>query len=144
MSLLLSFSRRVLLGSTATICLSIVGKPSSLFGFTANSATGRINLGLNGISVSSLFYPFLNVWKCAGAIQIAAGSTNYWSNIAPGSPNSAWDGFLNSEGELAKPLRPTVTSMYRIFYAPPPDGAPASYNRIGERWVLKWMEWRAM
>ena len=28
--------------------------------------------------------------------------------------------------------------MYRIFYAPPPDGAPASYNRIGERWVLKW------
>ena len=143
--MLLSFSRRVLLGSTATICLSIVGKPSSLFGFTANSATGRINLGLNGISVSSLFYPFLNVWKCAGAIQIAAGSTNYWSNIAPGSPNSAWDGFLNSEGRNSPNLYALLLLVCTGYFM---RRRPMALQRativLANVGCLNGMEWRAM
>jgi hypothetical protein len=99
---------------------------------------GRINLGLCGIAYYMLFFPFINIWKCAGPIQVVANGIDRWSNIPPGTANSAWDGFLNHEGELARPLPSDVTRMLRIFYAKSSDGLPAGYNRVGEQWVLKW------
>jgi hypothetical protein len=113
-------------------------------GLNANSASaaiasdGRINLTLQGIAYWMLAFPFLNVWKCGGDILVITGATKRFSHVPPGSPSSPWDGYLDSEGELARPLPDDVTQVVRIFYSQPRDGVPAGYNRVGERWVLKW------
>jgi hypothetical protein len=101
---------------------------------------GRINMGLSGIAAYSTVYPFLNVWKCGGPLEIVADGdgNNYRSNIAPGSANSAWDGFLDQSGELANPFGGSATRLTRTIFAVRPDGNPEGFNRIGERWVLKW------
>lgn len=131
-------TRRALLASASTILLTAGAKPNLLFAAELPPSSGHINLGLNGISYSMLVFPFINIWKCAGPVQVKAegDKINLWSNIPPGTANSAWDGYLDSEGELVKPLPANVTSLWRVFYAQ--EDPPAGYNRAGERWVLKW------
>jgi hypothetical protein len=131
-------SRRALLTSASTVLLSVAAKPNSGFAAAEKVSNGRINLGLSGIAYYMLLYPFLNVWKCGGAIQVVASGVNHFSNIAPGTANSAWDRYLDSDGELVNPLRENVTQLLRVFYAQPRDGVPEGYNRVGDRWVLKW------
>ena len=74
----------------------------------------------------------------AAPIQIIRNGLKYWSNSPPGFANSAWGTFLDNNGELAKPLPPNTTQIERIFYSSPQDGLPDGFNRIGERWILKW------
>ena len=132
-------SRRTLLTSVSSVLFPRVtgsNLPASAAGQTV--ALGRINLGLQGITHYSLVYPFLNVWKCAAAVQVIAGDISFLSTATPGTPFSAWGRFLDSNGELIDPVPTNVTRLTRIFYAPPINGLPDGYNRAGERWVLKW------
>ncbi len=129
-------SRRTLLVASSAFVAAATLKPTALWAASPRP-DGRINLGLNGIAYYALTFPFINVWKCAGQIEITAGKTVYKSLVTPGAMHSAWDGFLDSDGELISPL-PFNVSMTRVFYAPPVDGLPAGYSRIGHRWVLKW------
>jgi hypothetical protein len=99
---------------------------------------GRINLGLNGLGPHMAFYPFLNVWKTGGPIQVTNAGSAYWSNSPPGHPDSAWGLFLDNDGELVNPLPANTTGVERIFYLSPQDGLPEGFNRIGEPWILKW------
>jgi hypothetical protein len=127
-----------LLGSVSSGVFLTAAKSNLLFAAGGPSSNGSINLGLSGITYYSFFSPFMNVWNCANAIQVVAGGRDYWANVTPGAGNSAWDGFLNSEGELVNPLPANVSAMMRLFYGSTADGPPEGYNRIGEQWVLKW------
>ena len=135
---MLTISRRTLLSSASTIFPALAVKPDLSLAAELTASAGRVNLGLANGSYYNVTYPFINIWKCAGAIQVIAGGVNHRSDIAPGTINSAWDGYLDSDGELARPLPGNVTHLLRIFYAPPRDGIPAGYSRVGEQWVLKW------
>jgi hypothetical protein len=84
------------------------------------------------------FYSFLNAWKTGAPVQVVSNGKSYWSNSAPGSPDTAWGTFLNKDGELINPLPQNTTRMERIFYSSPQDGLPVGFNRIGESWILKW------
>jgi hypothetical protein len=134
----MSISRRALLASASTILLPTAAKSTLLSAVESTASRGRINLDLNGITNHSLIFPFINIWKCADHIQVVADGVSRWSSIAPGVTGSAWDGYIDSNGELVKPLPFNVTKLERVFYAPPVDGLPAGYNRVGEKWVLKW------
>jgi hypothetical protein len=85
-----------------------------------------------------LFFPFINIWKCAAPIVVTVNGIHHSSDIGAGSANSAWGPFLGDDGELVKPLPSSVNQVSRIFYAQPRDGLPTGYNRVGEQWVLKW------
>jgi hypothetical protein len=129
-----------LLASASTVLLAAAAKPNLSFAAELTASSGYINLGLNGIAYYMLVFPFINIWKCAGSVQVGADGdkTNLWSHFPPRTANSPWDGYLDSDGELVKPLPANVTHLLRIFYAQPRDGVPAGYNRVGEQWVLKW------
>ncbi len=126
------------MASAATLLLPAAAKPTSLLETEPTASSGRINLGLSGTGNTLLVYPFINIWKCAGHIQVIAGGTSHWSSIAPGAPGSAWDGYIDGDGELMRPLPSDVTQMLRIFYGPQRDGIPEGYNRVGQQWLLKW------
>lgn len=98
---------------------------------------GRICLGLNGLTYYSGFYPLLNAWKQGDKIRLIAGK-DYDSDTPPGAPGSAWDVYLDADGELVSPLPDGVTHMSRIFFAPPVDGSPEGFSPVGQQWVLKW------
>jgi hypothetical protein len=134
----MSVSRRALLASASTILLPLGAKPAPLLAAEPTASGDRINLGLNGTGNNLLVYPFINIWKCAGHIQVIAGGISYWSSIPPGDPGSAWNGYIDSDGELMRPLASEATHMLRVFYGPQRDGIPAGYNRVGEQWLLKW------
>ena len=130
-----SISRRSVLVAASSLPLAIF-KPSSVRAETAQPS-GSICLGLNGLTYYAGFYSLLNVWKQAAAVQVIADGISYYSNIPPGSPNSPWDGYLDSNGELINPLPLSVSHLNRIFYA----GSSADgdgFDRVGQRWVLKW------
>ena len=132
-------SRRNLLASLSSLLLSTAAEANPSFHDSVSaSCSGRINLGLNGLTYYMAFYSFLNAWKSGAPIQVINNDVSYWSNIPPGSPNSAWGRFLDHDGELVGPLPVGTTQMERIFYSSPRDGLPDGYNRIGESWVLKW------
>ncbi len=135
---MLSISRRGLLASVSTILLSAAVKADSSFAAESTASGGRINLGLRGIANYSLFFPFINIWKSAGDIHVISDGVTRSSSIGPGTAKSAWDGYLDSNGELMKPLPGNAAQLVRGIYALPPDGVPAGYNRVGEKWVLKW------
>src|SRR5262249_4898041 len=84
------------------------------------------------------FYSFLNVLKQGAAIRVVADGKNYDSNIPPGKPNSAWNAYLDRDGELIRPLPTGVTHMSRIFFAGSAASNPEGFNRVGQQWVLKW------
>jgi len=126
------------LASASTILLPAGAKSTLLLAAEPTSSSGRINLGLTGTSNNLLVYPFINIWKCAGHIQVIARGTSRLSSIAPGAPGSAWDGYIDSDGELVRPLPSDLTHMLRVFYGPQRDGIPEGYNRVGQQWVLKW------
>ncbi len=102
------------------------------------ASDGRINLGLSGTDNYSLICPFINIWKRSDHIQVIAGGLSRWSSTPPGAPNSAWDGYIDSDGELLRPLPSDVTHMLRVFYGVQRDGIPEGYGRVGQQWVLKW------
>lgn len=101
-------------------------------------SSGRVNLGLSVISNSGLFFPIINIWKSAGDIRVIVDGVTRSSKLSPGVGNSAWDGYIDSNGELVKPLPGSGAKLMRYFYQAPPDGAPAGFKRAGEKWVLKW------
>ena len=136
---MLSLSRRALLASISSILLPRAAESnSSLLRATPTDRTGRINLGLNGLTHYMAFYSFLNAWKSGAPIQVIKNGVSYWSNNPPGSPDSAWGTFLEKDGELVNPLPANTTRMERIFYSSTQDGIPEGFNRIGEPWILKW------
>ena len=126
-------SRRNLLASLSSLLLSTAAEANPSFHDSVSaSCSGRINLGLNGLTYYMAFYSFLNAWKSGAPIQVINNDVSYWSNIPPGSPNSAWGRFLDHDGEFVGPLPVGTTQMERIFYSSPRDGLPDGYNRIGE------------
>jgi len=133
-----SISRRAWLASASTILLSAAVKANPSFAAEPTASSGRINLGLRGIANDSLFFPFINIWKCAGDIRVTADGATHSTRISSGMANSAWDKYIDSNGELVRPLPGNVAQVTRYFYLVPPDGVPAGFNRIGEKWVLKW------
>jgi len=135
---MLSLSRRTLLGGVSSFLVARVGTSDLLAHPETAVSSGRINLGLNGVNYHSLFFPFINVWKCANHIQIAAGSTSRWSNVPFGQADSPWGVYIDNDGELINPLPSDFTAMRRIFVSRASDGNPAGYDRTGEQWVLKW------
>jgi len=126
------------LASASTILLPAGAKPTLLPATEQTASSGRINLGLSGTDNNYLVCPFINIWKCAGHIQVMAGGISRWSSIAPGITGSAWDGYIDSDGELLRPLPSDVTHMLRVFYGAQRDGIPEGYNRVSQPWVLKW------
>jgi hypothetical protein len=130
-----SISRRRLLASASSVLLSAVA--DSAFAVESASA-GRINLGLAGITDFWLVFQFINIWKSAADIEVTAQGVTYFSRNSPGTANSAWDKYLDNKGELMRPLSGDVAKMTRYFYRVPPDGVPPGFNRVGEKWVLKW------
>jgi hypothetical protein len=136
----ISLSRRNLLASVSSLLLSTAADANLSFDDAVSARSGRINLGLSGLTYYYYlaFYSFLNAWKSGAPIQVINNGVSYWSNIPPGSPNSAWGRFLDDDGELVAPLPAGTTQMERIFYSSPRDGLPDGFNRIGEPWVLKW------
>jgi hypothetical protein len=137
-SVMLFFTRRALFGFIPTLLLSNVVDAVPSVAALSRSREGRINLGLKGITYYSPFYPFLNVWKCGAHLQVTANRKNYWSDIPPGAKDSPWNQFLDPNGELVKPLPAGTSHLRRIFYSPPIDGIPEGFNRVGQRWILKW------
>jgi hypothetical protein len=131
-----SISRRTLLASTAAL-LPAKAEPAALAG-VEQTASGRINLGLSGTGNDLLVYPFINIWKCGGHIQVVAGGSNYLSSIPRGVPGSEWDRYIDDNGELTRLLPGDETQMRRVFYGPQIYGLPTGYNRVGTRWILKW------
>ncbi len=131
-------SRRNLLASVSSLLLSTAAESNPSSRNASAPRSGRINLGLNGLTYYMAFYSFLNAWKSGAPIQVVNNGVSYWSNIPPGFRNSAWGKFLGDDGELVRPLPAGTTQMERIFYSSPRDGLPDGYNRIGEPWVLKW------
>ena len=89
---------------------------------SSTASGGRINLGLRGIANYSLFFPFINIWKSAGDIHVISDGVTRSSSIGPGTAKSAWDGYLDSNGELMKPLPGNAAQLVRGIYALPPDG----------------------
>ena len=135
---MLTLSRRTLLGGVSSTLLSGVAASDFSTRAAAAASGGRVNLGLNGVNYYSLFFPFINVWKCANHIQIVVGSISRWSNVPPGEAASPWGVYLDADGELINPLPSAFTAMLRVFISKANDGNPAGYDRTGERWVLKW------
>jgi len=84
------------------------------------------------------YYPLLNIWKQAANIEIFVDGAKHRSNIPAGVEGSAWQSYLDNEGELVSPLPPGVTHLTRLFFAPSPDSNAAGFSRAAERWVLKW------
>ena len=134
-----SLTRRLLLlgASSAALARAANAAPASREIRTA-SREGRICLGLNGLTYYAGFYSLLNVLKQGDFIRIVAGGKNYDSNVPPGKPNSAWDGYLDRDGELTRPLQSGVTHLTRIFFAGSAASNPEGFNRVGQQWVLKW------
>jgi hypothetical protein len=126
------------LAATLSTFLSKVAEANSSFLVAATSSRGNINLDLNGIPYYATLYPFLNAWKSGAPILVINNGVNYWSDVPPGSINSAWEKFLDKNGELVNSLPANTTRMERIFYSSPQDGLPDGFNRIGELWILKW------
>ena len=135
---MLTLSRRTLLGGVSSALLSGVAASDFSTRAVAAASSGRVNLGLNGVNYYSLFFPFINVWKCAHHIQIVVGGISRWSNVPPGEAASPWGVYLDADGELINPLPSAFTAMLRVFISKANDGNPAGYDRTGERWVLKW------
>jgi len=101
------------------------------------SVNGKLQLGLNGIAYYNEMYQFINVWKCASLIQVLVSGVQYTTGNAPGTSLSAWDGYLDANGDLVNPLPAAATQLTRIFYAQAAAGAPAGMSRLGQQWVLK-------
>ena len=135
---MLSLSRRRLLATASSVLLSRNAEPNSSSLDGGEPSRGRINLGLNGLTYYMAFYSFLNAWKSGAPIQVINNGMSYWSNIPPGSANSAWGIFLDKNGELVSPLPSnTIANGANILFFSArwtSDG----YNRIGEQWILKW------
>lgn len=110
----------------------------SAFAVEPTARGGRINLGLAGVTNFWLFFQFINIWKAAGDVRVIADGVTYSSLNSPAMANSAWERYIDHNGELVRPLPSNVAQMMRYFYLIPPDGVPANFNRIGEKWVLKW------
>lgn len=136
---MLFLSRRSVLAGISTAILARLANFAPVSPAAASvNANGRICLGLNGLTYYSGFSALLNAWKQSAKIRVIANSVDYDSDVPPGGRNSAWNRFLDADGELVSPLPPEVTHMNRIFFAPPGDGAGEGFNRVGEEWVLKW------
>lgn len=130
-------SRRALLANTSCIVAGSIAPYMLSNGWSATTPRGWICLGLNSPTYYAGFYALLNVWKQGGPVQVIAGEGNYYSNVPPAAPNSPWDRYLDSNGELVNPLPTGVTHLNRIFYAAMAAGTDG-FDRIGQRWVLKW------
>src|SRR5262245_61716087 len=107
---MLSLSRRALLASISSILLP-AQKSNFLLPTMTPTNTGRINLTLNGLTHYMAFYAFLNAWKCGAPIQVVNADVNYWSDRPPGSKESAWGIFLDTDGELINPLPENTSRM---------------------------------
>lgn len=101
------------------------------------SVNGKLQLGLGGIAYYSEVYPFINVWKCGTVIEVLVSGVQQNSGNPPGTALSAWDGYLDANGDLTNPLPAAATELSRIFYAQAAAGAPAGMSRLGQQWVLK-------
>src|SRR5262245_15606042 len=130
--------RLLLLGASSAALVRAAHAAPELRESRATSREGRICLGLSSLNYYAGFYSLLNVLKQGDFIRVMADGKNYDSNIPPGKPNSAWDGYLDSDGELTRPLPTGVTQMTRLFFAGSPAGNPEGFNRVGQQWVLKW------
>jgi hypothetical protein len=135
----LLFSRRNLLASVLSTLLPQASRSNSSIPEAApNCHGGKINLGLSRVTYDRAFYPFLNAWKSGAPILVIKNGLQYWSSRPPGSPDSAWGTLLDNDGEVVNPLPETTSRIERVFYSSPQDGLPDGFNRIGERWTLKW------
>ena len=108
-----SVSRRDLLASASIILISAAS--DAAFGTAPGADNGRINLGLAGVTNFWLFYQFINIWKSAGDIQVIADGTAHSTRISPGMPNSAWDKYIDRDGELVRPLPGRVAQVIALF-----------------------------
>ena len=69
---------------------------------------------------------------------MTADGVTYSTSHNPGAANSAWVKYIDGDGELVTPLQGNVTQVTRYYFQEPPDGIPADFNRVGEKWILKW------
>ena len=135
---MLQISRRALLAGVSSATLAATFAARIPLHAAGAGRFGRICLGLHGLTYFSSFYSLINVWKQGAAIQISVGDTNYTSDTPPGMPNSAWDRYLDENGELRRPLPDGVTALQRLFFEMPEKISPEGYIREGEEWVVKW------
>ena len=108
------------------------------------SFSGKINLGLNGLTPANLWYPILNAWKMSDEFEVTSSiGSNKQSNLPPNTPNSAWldsvtgQAYLDSNGELINPLPADATSLIRRFETHSINILPNPFNRAGQPWVFK-------
>jgi hypothetical protein len=102
---------------------------------------GKVQVGLNGIQVSRFYRPFIDIWKCSGALEVktgVSGETTLSSNNAPGVANSPWDDYLDqATGELVNPLPSDFHSLVRLINSVPQDSAALPDDALGgTAWVL--------
>jgi hypothetical protein len=129
--------RDVLAGVSCAALLGVSGLGAAAFA-QGRPLSGRLCLGLGGLTYFSGFYPFLNIWLQGAAIRITDKGVVHHSDNPPGTPNSAWDGYLDAKGELVNPFPRSVTAVSRLFFATPTDGFAVDYSQADEDWVLKW------
>lgn len=116
--------------STSLMAADTIAAPSHKF--------GKVCLGLNGLNYFYGFYPVLNIWKQSDSLVIFDGPTSISSANPPGTKDSAWDGYLDENGELVAPLPPTVRGFNRVIFGSESDRRPDGYSRNGEEWIIKW------
>lgn len=103
------------------------------------SLIGKTNLGLQGVTYYSLLFPFINLWKIGGEVQVINNGVNYFSGTPAGVALSPWGTYLDANGELINPAPANTTHLIRLIYSQPANGLPVEYpGRVGQPWVLKW------
>lgn len=101
---------------------------------------GKTNIGLNGVTYFSIFFPFINIWKHADYPQVTNNGLNYFGSTPQGKPMSPWGVYLEPDtGELINPQAANTTGLVKLVYSQPVNGLPVGYPGLtGSRWVLKW------
>ena len=105
---------------------------------------GKINLGLDGLSASGLWYVFINAWKQSDEFEVTSSiGSNKQSMFPPNTANSAWfdsitgQAYLDANGDLVNPLPADAVSLIRRFETHSSNILTEYTGRYGEEWVLK-------
>ena len=78
---------------------------------------GKINLNLGGAQYYSQFMPFIDFMKQASILVITNNGSDYRTDNPPGAALSAWDGYVDSDGNILNPSPANTTGWARTFYS---------------------------